>query len=153
MLGAMYGATTGESGRLMPRLKRAFPRAVEEAALEVAALPPVEFPRRDLTELPTFTIDPVTARDYDDAISAIREDGGRLRVWVHIADVGAYVRPGGVIVYSTCSIEPEEDGLLVRALLKEVPGLVLEAEEERTPGRPADGGYWARLRWRPEEKQ
>lgn len=35
MLGAMYGATTGESGRLMPRLARAFPRAVrlvEEAA-------------------------------------------------------------------------------------------------------------------------
>ncbi|MDR6970509.1 bifunctional 3'-5' exonuclease/DNA polymerase [Leifsonia shinshuensis] len=35
MLGAMYGATTGESGRLMPRLQRAFPRAValvEEAA-------------------------------------------------------------------------------------------------------------------------
>ncbi|ERK71145.1 hypothetical protein N136_02496, partial [Leifsonia aquatica ATCC 14665] len=35
MLGAMYGATTGESGRLMPRLTRAFPRAirlVEEAA-------------------------------------------------------------------------------------------------------------------------
>jgi DNA polymerase-1 len=29
MLGAMYGATTGESGRLMPRLKRAFPRAVK----------------------------------------------------------------------------------------------------------------------------
>jgi len=37
MLGAMYGATTGESGRLMPRLKRAFPRAVklvEDAAAE-----------------------------------------------------------------------------------------------------------------------
>jgi DNA polymerase-1 len=35
MLGAMYGATTGESGRLMPRLTRAFPQAirlVEEAA-------------------------------------------------------------------------------------------------------------------------
>jgi 16S rRNA (cytosine967-C5)-methyltransferase len=64
------------------------------------------------------------------------------------------VRPGGVIVYSTCSIEPEEDGLLIRALLKEVPGLVLEAEEERTPGRPADGGYWARLRMQqPKGKQ
>ena len=62
------------------------------------------------------------------------------------------VRPGGVIVYSTCSIEPEEDTLLVRALLKEVPGLVLEAEEERTAGQPADGGYWARLRWQPAEK-
>lgn len=58
----------------------------------------------------------------------------------------ARVRPGGVIVYSTCSIEPEENGALVKAALKEMPGLVLEAEEERRPGMPADGGYWARLR-------
>ncbi|MEA2431961.1 MAG: ribonuclease, partial [Thermoleophilaceae bacterium] len=70
-------------------LRRAFPRAVEEAAGDAAASPPVERPRRDLTDLPTFTIDPVTARDYDDAISARREDDGRIRVWVHIADVGA----------------------------------------------------------------
>ncbi|MBI1915539.1 MAG: 16S rRNA (cytosine(967)-C(5))-methyltransferase RsmB [Planctomycetes bacterium] len=69
----------------------------------------------------------------------------RLQHWL-LHQACERVRPGGVIVYSTCSIEPEEDRLLVRALLKEVPGLVLEAEEERTPGRPADGGYWARLR-------
>jgi 16S rRNA (cytosine967-C5)-methyltransferase len=56
------------------------------------------------------------------------------------------VRPGGAVVYSTCSIEPEENGAVVRAVLAEVPGLALEAEEEAVPGRPADGGYWARLR-------
>jgi hypothetical protein len=28
--------------------------------------------------------------------------------------------------------------------------LVLEAEEEQVPGRPADGGYWARLRQKPQ---
>jgi 16S rRNA (cytosine967-C5)-methyltransferase len=56
------------------------------------------------------------------------------------------VRPGGVVVYSTCSIEPEENGPLVRAVLQAVRGWVLEAEEEAVPGRPADGGYWARLR-------
>jgi len=78
-------------------LRRSFPRAVEHEAGEVAASAPVDPPRRDLTDLPTFTIDPVTARDYDDAISTSREDGGRIRVWVHIADVGAYVRPGGAI--------------------------------------------------------
>ena len=78
-------------------LRRAFPRAVEDEAAEVAAAAPVDPPRRDLTELATFTIDPVTARDYDDAISAQREPDGRIRVWVHIADVGAYVRPGGAI--------------------------------------------------------
>jgi ribonuclease R len=47
--------------------------------------------RRDLRELPTFTIDPVTARDFDDAISAEPTAGGGWRVWVHIADVSFYV--------------------------------------------------------------
>jgi 16S rRNA (cytosine967-C5)-methyltransferase len=56
------------------------------------------------------------------------------------------VRPGGVVVYSTCSIEPEENRRLVDSVLREVPGLVLEAEMESVPGRVADGGYWARLR-------
>jgi 16S rRNA (cytosine967-C5)-methyltransferase len=56
------------------------------------------------------------------------------------------IRPGGVVVYSTCSIEPEENARLVRGVVESVTGLVLEAEEEATPGRPADGGYWARLR-------
>jgi 16S rRNA (cytosine967-C5)-methyltransferase len=61
------------------------------------------------------------------------------------------VRPGGVVVYATCSIEPEENGSVVRAVLREREGLRLEAEEEAVPGRPADGGYWARLRreWSP----
>jgi 16S rRNA (cytosine967-C5)-methyltransferase len=56
------------------------------------------------------------------------------------------VRPGGVVVYSTCSVEPEENRGVVEAVLREAPGLRLEAEEESVPGRPADGGYWARLR-------
>ncbi|MEA2483325.1 MAG: ribonuclease [Thermoleophilaceae bacterium] len=79
-------------------LRRSFPRRVEEEATEVAAAPRTEDAgRRDLRELPTFTIDPVDARDFDDAISAQREEGGRARVWVHIADVSAFVRPDGVI--------------------------------------------------------
>jgi ribonuclease R len=69
-------------------LRRSFPRAIEVAA-------PVDAPgRRDLTNLPTFTIDPAGARDFDDAISA---DGSKL--WVHIADVSAYVRPGTALEY------------------------------------------------------
>jgi 16S rRNA (cytosine967-C5)-methyltransferase len=56
------------------------------------------------------------------------------------------VRPGGEVVYSTCSIEPEENRLVVRAVLTAFPRLSLEAEEEQVPGRSADGGYWARLR-------
>jgi 16S rRNA (cytosine967-C5)-methyltransferase len=56
------------------------------------------------------------------------------------------VTTGGVVVYSTCSVEPEENGQVVRAVLRAFPELRLEAEEEQVPGRPADGGYWARLR-------
>ena len=52
--------------------------------------------RVDLRDLETVTIDPPTARDFDDAISIRREDDG-LRLWVHIADVSWHVRPGGAI--------------------------------------------------------
>ena len=56
------------------------------------------------------------------------------------------IKPGGAVVYSTCSIEPEDNRQIVRAALQPLPDFVLEAEEEQVPGRPADGGYWARLR-------
>jgi 16S rRNA (cytosine967-C5)-methyltransferase len=56
------------------------------------------------------------------------------------------VRPGGVVVYSTCSIEPEENAGIVRRILGERPGVKLEAEEATAPGQPSDGSYWARLR-------
>jgi ribonuclease R len=81
-------------------LRRAFPRLVETEAADAAAQPPWSGPRRDLTDLPTFTIDPTTAKDFDDAVSAERE-GDRVRIWVHIADVSAYVRPGSVIERET----------------------------------------------------
>ncbi len=53
--------------------------------------------RRDLRSLPTFTVDPVSARDFDDAISAERLGAGRVRVYVHIADVAAYAPPGSLV--------------------------------------------------------
>jgi len=49
--------------------------------------------RTDLRDLVTFTVDPDTAKDFDDAISARAEDGG-IRIWVHIADVSAFVPSG-----------------------------------------------------------
>jgi len=53
--------------------------------------------RRDLRRLATFTVDPASARDFDDAISAELIDGGGVRVWVHIADVAAHVPPGSLV--------------------------------------------------------
>lgn len=52
--------------------------------------------RRDLTALATFTVDPATARDFDDAVSAQREGEG-FRLWIHIADVTAHVKPGSLL--------------------------------------------------------
>jgi ribonuclease R len=73
---------------------RGFKAALElEAAGAASAAEGRGGPRRDLTALATFTVDPATARDFDDAVSAQREGDG-ARVWVHIADVAAHVRPG-----------------------------------------------------------
>jgi 16S rRNA (cytosine967-C5)-methyltransferase len=52
----------------------------------------------------------------------------------------------GKVVYSTCSVEPEENRRVVEAVLGDLPNFTLEAEGESRAGRPADGGYWARLR-------
>jgi ribonuclease R len=77
---------------------REFPdEAVAEAAAVVAGGDRRPEPgRRDLSALPTFTIDPDTARDFDDAIS-VRADGGGYRAWVHIADVSFFVTADGAL--------------------------------------------------------
>lgn len=49
--------------------------------------------RRDFRTTPTFTIDPVDAKDFDDAISFKKLENGRYEVGIHIADVSYYVRP------------------------------------------------------------
>lgn len=48
--------------------------------------------RKDLTELETITIDPTTAKDYDDALSIEKIDTSTYHLYVHIADVSYYVR-------------------------------------------------------------
>jgi ribonuclease R len=50
--------------------------------------------REDLTHIPLPTIDPEDARDHDDAAWVVRNEDGTYRVWVAIADVSHYVRPG-----------------------------------------------------------
>ncbi len=78
-------------------LRTSFPAEVDLAAGAVPeSVGAVEAGREDLRDLFTLTIDPVDARDFDDAISLERVDGG-LRMWVHIADVSHYVPWGGAI--------------------------------------------------------
>ena len=76
-------------------LARRFEPAVEHEARDARAA--TDAARRDLRALPTFTIDPASARDFDDAISAEETGDGTVRVWVHIADVSAYVAPGSLV--------------------------------------------------------
>jgi len=69
--------------------------------------------RVDLRDLTAFTVDPDTAKDFDDALSFRREADG-IRAWVHIADVSYFVRAGS----------PLDHGASERALSTYVPGLV-----------------------------
>jgi ribonuclease R len=112
-------------------LRRRFDPLVEREARE-AADRVRDDGRRDLRSLPTFTIDPPTARDFDDAISAERLDDGAVRVWVHIADVAAHVRPGshvereafrrGTSVYVPGAVEPMLPEALSNQACSLVPG-------------------------------
>lgn len=53
--------------------------------------------RRDFRQITTFTIDPITAKDFDDALSIRTLENGNTEVGVHIADVSHYVKPGTAI--------------------------------------------------------
>ena len=50
--------------------------------------------RRDMRAVTTFTIDPETAKDFDDALSIQQLDNGNYEIGIHIADVTHYVKPG-----------------------------------------------------------
>ena len=78
-----------------------FPERVEEEALAVASLPLHEDKREDLRHLPIVAIDPVDARDHDDAVWAAPDEDeanpGGYKAIVAIADVSYYVRPGSAL--------------------------------------------------------
>ncbi len=76
-----------------------FPESVEAAAakMRMPADAADEKGRRDLRDLACFTIDPDTAKDFDDAVSIVRLESGLLQLGVHIADVSHFVQPGDLI--------------------------------------------------------
>ncbi|HSL85472.1 MAG TPA: RNB domain-containing ribonuclease, partial [Bacteroidales bacterium] len=53
--------------------------------------------RRDFRNIPTFTIDPADAKDFDDALSLQKLPHGNWEVGVHIADVTHYVQPKSLL--------------------------------------------------------
>ncbi|UCH61727.1 MAG: ribonuclease R [Fidelibacterota bacterium] len=121
-----------------------FPPAVEQEAVRQAGRITIgPGPgRQDLRSHTVVTIDPATARDFDDAISLERGKDGGWKLGVHIADVSLFVPPGsatdteafqrGNSVYFTegvvpmlphtlssdlCSLKPDEDRLAVSAII------------------------------------
>jgi ribonuclease R len=115
-----------------------FPDEVERiaAALAFQVQPADLLDRADLRQVPFTTIDPETARDFDDAVAIEPLPNGGTRLWVAIADVSHYVREGspvdaearrrGCSIYlpsraipmlpeplsaRMCSLVPEEDRL------------------------------------------
>jgi len=126
-------------------LPEAFPEEVEAEANKIKpGITKAEVAkRRDMRTITTFTIDPVDAKDFDDALSIRRLDNGRWEIGVHIADVTHYVRPGSVLeaeavrratsVYlvdrvvpmlperlsnELCSLRPHEDKLTFSAVFE-----------------------------------
>ncbi len=122
-----------------------FPTAVLQAADDIpitiseAALDG----RLDFRSVPTFTIDPKDAKDFDDALSIRKLDSGNWEVGIHIADVSAYVPEGSILdkeaykrstsVYLVdrvlpmfperisnliCSLRPKEDKLCYSAIFE-----------------------------------
>ncbi|MBR3757144.1 MAG: RNB domain-containing ribonuclease [Bacteroidaceae bacterium] len=120
-----------------------YPEAVERAADMIPdEIHPQELANReDFRGVPTFTIDPANAKDFDDALSIRPLKEGLWEVGVHIADVTYYVPEGGIIdkeayrratsVYlvdrtipmlperlcnQLCSLRPDEDKLAYSAI-------------------------------------
>jgi ribonuclease R len=119
-------------------LPYSYPQEMEDRANEIPEeIPAEEYQRRlDCREIPTFTIDPADAKDFDDALSLKRNEDDTWQVGVHIADVSHYVKSGsrideeaytrGTSVYlvdrvlpmlpeelcnDLCSLRPHEDKL------------------------------------------
>ncbi|MFD5081646.1 RNB domain-containing ribonuclease [Kitasatospora sp. NPDC058406] len=81
--------------RARPEIRTEWPEAVLAEAEQAAECP--RLPEYDATDLPLFTVDPPGSRDLDQAMHLAHRPGGGFRVHYAIADVAAFVRPGGAI--------------------------------------------------------
>ncbi|MFP4054016.1 MAG: transcription antitermination factor NusB [Phycisphaerae bacterium] len=59
-----------------------------------------------------------------------------------IRAAAGFVKPGGTLVYSTCSIEPEENEQVVAYLLRQDKGMTLKTQKRTLPGGAADPTRW-----------
>lgn len=78
-------------------LREKFPKNVLK---EVESFPkelPFDKKRTDFTKITTVTIDPIDARDYDDALSCTKDANGHYHLGVHIADVSHFVKSGSAL--------------------------------------------------------
>ena len=77
----------------------AFPTEVEDFAQQLnLEIEPEEISKRkDFRKKTTFTIDPITAKDFDDALSFTPLNNGRTEIGIHIADVSHYVKPETIL--------------------------------------------------------
>ena len=87
--------------------------------------------RRDMRRIPTFTIDPADAKDFDDALSIRKLSSGSWEVGVHIADVTHYVKPGSVV-----DTEAEDRATSVYLVDRTVPMLPERLSNELCSLRP-----------------
>lgn len=76
-----------------------FPKGIEAAAenLDVSIQAEEVKKRRDLRKITTFTIDPLDAKDFDDALSIEKLKNGNWEIGVHIADVSHYLKEGSTL--------------------------------------------------------
>lgn len=98
-----------------------FPSLVKKEAIKIANEGIMEKDlegRKDFRNTTTFTIDPIDAKDFDDAISFKKLNGGHIEIGVHIADVSHYVK-----VKSALDIEAQKRGTSVYLVDRTIPML------------------------------
>lgn len=98
----------------------AFPPEVESFTqqLDLGIDPKEISKRKDFRNKTTFTIDPITAKDFDDALSFTPLSNGKTEIGIHIADVSHYVQPNSIL-----DEEAYERGISVYLVDRVVPML------------------------------